>query len=158
MTKRLAILAALLALLADQVSKWWLIGFLAERPGGVRVTEFFNLVQVWNRGVSFGMFNTGEAGRRWVLIALALVMVVGLWVWLSRTRDRPVAVAIGLVMGGALGNALDRLTHGAVADFFDFHLAGWHWPAFNVADAAILIGVGVLVIDALFQRPEQANR
>ena len=115
----------------------------------VEFTSFFRIVMVWNRGVSFGMFNTGEEVTRWVLTALAVGVSIALVVWLSRVRSRLPAVAIGLVVGGALGNALDRVIRGAVADFFDFHVAGWSWPAFNIADAAITVGVLLLVLDAI---------
>lgn len=115
----------------------------------VEFTSFFRIVMVWNRGVSFGMFNSGEEVTRWVLTALAIGVSIALVVWLSRVRSRLPAVAIGLVVGGALGNALDRVIRGAVADFFDFHVAGWSWPAFNIADAAITVGVLLLVLDAI---------
>jgi signal peptidase II len=115
----------------------------------VEFTSFFRIVMVWNRGVSFGMFNSGEEVTRWVLTALAVGVSIALVVWLSRVRSRLPAVAIGLVVGGALGNALDRVIRGAVADFFDFHVAGWSWPAFNIADAAITVGVLLLVLDAI---------
>lgn len=158
MTRRYGLIAALVVLIADQASKWWLIGLLATHPFGIRLTPFFNLVQVWNRGVSFGMFNMGESGGRWILVGLALVMAAALLVWLGRVAQRHLAIAIGAIIGGALGNAVDRLHHGAVADFLDFHLGRWHWPAFNLADSAIVLGVAVLLIDALFRRPEEANR
>src|SRR5690606_35073313 len=110
-----------------------------------------------NRGVSFGMFQSGEAGR-WLLSALALGIVAALLVWLRRVRVWWLAVGLGGVIGGAVGNVFDRLWYaeGAVADFFDFHLAGWHWPAFNVADAAIVVGVGLILLDAVLA-PRRAD-
>ena len=137
-------LAALVVLL-DQASKWAVLAWLAEP---VRVTPFFNLVLVWNRGVSFGML--AGAGVPWVLSGLALAVVVALTVWLRRTDSVPVGVGLGLVIGGALGNVIDRIRFGAVVDFLDFHAMGWHWPAFNVADSAICLGAVVLLADGLF--------
>ncbi len=149
---------AIIVLVLDQLVKRGLIDFLRVHGGAVRLTGYFNLVQVWNRGVSFGMLNAGAAGERWLLIGVALLMVAGLWIWLGWIGRAYLAIAIGLVVGGALGNALDRLRLGAVADFFDFHWAGWHWPAFNLADTAIVLGVGLLLIDTLFRRAEESNK
>ena len=134
-------------LLVDQLSKVWLVDLL-HRSGPIRLTGFFNLVMAWNTGISFGQLRLGVDGR-WLLIALALAIVAGLAVWLWRVETRRLALALGAVIGGALGNVLDRLSYGAVADFFDFHLAGWHWPAFNVADSAIVLGVLALLFDSL---------
>ena len=137
-------------LVADQASKAWLLDVMAANGfRGIEVTGFFNLVMVWNRGVSFGMLNSGAETTRWLLTALAVAVSAGLVVWLARTTQRLPALAIGLVIGGALGNALDRVRYGAVADFFDFHVAGYSWPAFNIADAGITVGVLLLLLDAL---------
>ena len=137
-------------LVADQASKALLLDLLAANGfRGIELTGFLNLVMVWNEGVSFGLLGGGAEAMRWVLTGLALVISGALAVWLGRTEARLQALAIGLVIGGALGNAIDRVVHGAVADFFDFHVAGWSWPAFNVADSAITVGVGLLLLDAL---------
>lgn len=142
---------ALLTLIIDQATKWWLLALLAQHRNFIEVTPFFNLVMVWNKGVSFGLFGSSDAtGQRWFLIALAAAMVLVLLVWLYRTRGSWIAVALGLVIGGAVGNAFDRMVRGAVADFFDFHMFGWHWPAFNIADSAIVVGVAILLVDGLF--------
>ena len=118
------------------------------------MTPFFNLVLAWNPGVSFGMFNSGSPLAVWGLAAVALLIVVALLVWLTRVGHWLGAAAIGLIVGGAVGNVIDRLRFGAVADFLDFHVSGYHWPAFNVADSAITIGVLFLLYDALFQGRE----
>jgi signal peptidase II len=134
-------------LLLDQLSKAWLLVWLAEQDGWRQMTGFFNLVTVWNRGISFGMFQSGETGR-WLLVILSTFVSLGLGLWLWRqTRVLP-SLALGAVIGGALGNIIDRIWRGAVADFFDFHLMGYHWPAFNIADSAITIGVVVLLYDS----------
>jgi signal peptidase II len=135
------------------------LGFLAvEAPLGrgrfVPVTDFFNLVVVWNRGVSFGLFAGHDDMIRWALSGLAIVVSVVLAVWLFRTRDCLVALGLGCVIGGALGNVVDRVRFGAVFDFLDFHAFGYHWPAFNVADSGIFVGVAALLVDGLFRRRE----
>ncbi len=136
--------------LSDRASKWWLVGLLNDNVGFIEVLPFFNLVMVWNSGVSFGMFQSGGLLGRWLLSGLALVIVAVLLRWLARAETRLLAWGLGLVIGGALGNVVDRVVWGRVADFFDAHLAGWHWPAFNIADAAIVIGAALLVYDGLF--------
>jgi signal peptidase II len=145
---------AVLALIVDQVTKWWVINEMMNPPRIIPVTPFFNLVMGWNRGISFGLMNRESAFNAWVLPLLALVIVVILSVWLWRNKRTIVAIAIGLVIGGALGNVVDRLRYGAVADFLDFHAAGIHWPAFNVADTSITVGAALLVLESLFARRE----
>ncbi len=140
----------------DQLSKGWILG-LMDPPRQIELTPFFNLVLAWNRGVSFSLFHSGAAYAPYVLSALALAVVAGLVWWLGR-MDRILPVfAIGLVIGGALGNVIDRLRFGAVVDFLDVHAAGWHWPAFNLADSAITLGVAGLVVDGLFGDREPAK-
>jgi len=139
----------------DQISKWWIVEHVMRPPHVIEVTPFFNIVLARNRGVSFGMFNDGSDGNKWLLSGVALVIVSVLLVWLWRTQCRMLASAIGLIVGGALGNVIDRMTHGAVIDFLDFHAAGFHWPAFNVADSAIFVGAAVLVLDSLFADHEK---
>jgi signal peptidase II len=147
-TLGLGLAAAVIVL--DQLSKWYVVAVVMAPPRIIEVTPFFNLVLTWNRGVSFGMLG-GDSGVGWWLLSVVAVVIVGaLVVWLRRA-DRPIlAVALGLVIGGALGNVIDRLRLGAVADFLDFHAAGYHWPAFNLADSAITVGVIALVVPTLF--------
>jgi signal peptidase II len=142
------LLAAAAVLVLDQGVKAWLLDLLLALGGHSRITSYFNLVMVWNTGVSFGLLRAGEEGR-WLLIPLSLGIVAVLLVWLARAETRSLSLALGLVIGGALGNVIDRLRFGAVADFFDFHIAGYHWPAFNVADAAIVLGVAVILLQSL---------
>lgn len=152
---RRGLTAALVVMVLDQVSKWWIIQEVMQPPTIIPVTPFFNLVLGWNRGVSFGLFSQYSAYTSWVLIVVALVIIGVLLVWLRRTESLLPAMAIGLVVGGALGNVIDRVRYGAVADFLDFHVGGYHWPAFNVADTAIFIGACALIFDSLFTDPER---
>jgi signal peptidase II len=143
---------ALLAvtLVADQVSKQLLLGYLLKVGFIVPVIDgFFRLVIVWNRGVSFGMLGGDRSLPPWVLSAVAVLVCVGLFVWLRRAGGRFTGWGIGLVMGGAIGNVIDRARWGAVFDFADFYVGQWHWPAFNIADSAIVVGVGLLLLDSL---------
>ncbi|MBV8938995.1 MAG: signal peptidase II [Alphaproteobacteria bacterium] len=144
------LMAAVFAL--DQASKAWLI---TDAPRVWKITPFFNVVMVWNHGISFGMLASHDA--RWLLIGVSLVAAAALLAWLQRGVTRPTACGIGLVTGGALGNALDRLRLGAVADFFDLHAAGWHWPAFNVADSAICMGVALLCATSMLHKDYKAS-
>lgn len=142
------------ALLLDRVVKLWLIAVMAGRFGAPwSLTGFFDLVMVWNRGVSFGMLQADADLGRYALVGLSLAIAAGLAVWLGRTRDRLVAASLGLVIGGAIGNVIDRVVWGAVADFFLVHGFGYYFPAFNVADSAITIGVAGLLLDSLKRRP-----
>ena len=143
-------------LLLDQLSKWWVVSDLMNPPRVIELTPFFNLVMVWNTGITFGLFGHAAWGR-WAFAGLALAIVAILVSWLSRAVYRRTAFALGLVIGGAIGNVIDRIRWGAVADFLDFHVAGWHWPAFNLADSAIVVGVGLLLLEALFGRKESLN-
>lgn len=135
----------------DQLTKYWAIDALTGANRVIEVTSFFNLVMVWNRGVSFGMMG-GGAVPPWLLAAVSAAVAAGLTLWLSRLDQRWLGAGVGLIIGGAVGNVIDRVVYGAVADFLDFHLAGHHWPAFNVADSAITVGVAILVIDSLLIR------
>jgi signal peptidase II len=145
--------AAIVAI-ADQLTKFWILRLFAahEGPTIIAVTPFFNLVLTGNRGVSFGLFNNGAAANMAIFTAVAVLIVVGLLFWLRRVTTLPLKLGIGLVIGGAVGNVADRLMRGAVVDFLDFHLGNWHWFAFNLADAAICLGVAALFLDGLLAR------
>jgi signal peptidase II len=143
------VLAALVVVL-DQLSKFWILEVvkLPERLS-IPVLPVFSLTMVWNRGVSFGLLRADEDVGRWLLAAFALVIATALAVWARRAERRWTAFALGLVIGGALGNLIDRVRFGAVADFLD--LTGLWFPwVFNVADATITVGVVVLLVDSLF--------
>ena len=147
---RLGLVVAIVVIVFDQATKWWIMAMVMQPPRIIPVTPFFNLVTVWNRGISFGLFDGDSAVTVWILPLVALAIVAALVIWLRRVQGAWLACAIGLVIGGALGNVVDRLRFGAVADFLDFHVAGYHWPAFNVADSGITVGVTMLVLDSLF--------
>ncbi len=138
----------LLILVLDFLTKQWALARLTDQ-GFIEVTSFFNLVLVWNRGVSFGMFQAGSEEGRWLLVGVALVVSAVLVIWLWRERRSLPRLAIWLILAGALGNVVDRVRYGAVVDFLDFHAFGYHWPAFNVADSAIVVGAVALVGDSL---------
>ncbi len=148
-----AAMAALVAAL-DQASKWWIVTSVMVPERQIEVTSFFNIVMVWNRGISFGLFGGQPAAMVWVLTGVSVVIVTVLGVWMRRTTRLWVAAALGAVIGGAVGNVIDRLYYGAVADFLDFHVGQWHWPAFNLADSAIVLGVAVLMVDAFIAAEE----
>jgi signal peptidase II len=145
----LALATAILVL--DQVTKHLALLHL-DPVLPLEVTSFFNLVLVWNRGVSFGMLTSAGHAAPWLLVGLASAIAAFLVAWLWREQRPLPQTALWLVLAGALGNIIDRVRFGAVVDFLDFHLAGYHWPAFNVADSAIVIGAGLLLIDSLFLR------
>ena len=149
------IATAVVVAILDQLSKAAVLAFFAGRGFGDRetVTSFFNLSLTYNRGISFGLFN-GAAGNALVFSLAAAAIVAVLIYWLSRASSPFLAVAIGLIIGGAVGNVIDRLRLGAVVDFLDFHIGSVHWPAFNLADSAICIGVAAMLLDGLLLRRE----
>ncbi len=149
---RLGLLMMALVLIADQVTKYWIVEVVMQPPRIIPVTSFFNLVMGWNPGVSFGLFDEHGGDGVAILVGVAVCVVIALAVWLWKVREAHIGIAIGLIIGGALGNVIDRLRFGAVADFLDFHVAGWHWPAFNVADSGITLGACLIVVDALLLR------
>ena len=160
----LGLAAALVALLIDQAVKLWLLFVydLAEQ-GAVPLTPFFDLVLVWNKGISYGLFQQESAFGQWALLGLKVAAVILLWVWMSRVTTRLSAASLGLIIGGAIGNAIDRLTYGAVADFAHFHIttATWtfSWYVFNLADVAIVVGVAGLLYESLIgERAVKAPR
>lgn len=141
--------AALAAFVADRVHKWIMLDLVEiGRRGIIEVTGFLDLVLVWNPGVSYGLFQQETAVGQAALAAINVAVAAALWVWLARMRTALQAISAGLVIGGALGNALDRMLYGAVADFFHLHALGWSWYVFNVADMAIVAGVAGLLYDS----------
>ena len=142
---------AILAFAGDRLHKWWTLNILdLPQIGRIQLTQNFDIVMAWNKGVSYGLFQADTTAGRMGLVFFALAIVIGLGLWLARVENRPIAIAIGLIIGGALGNILDRLIYGAVADFFSFHAFGFYWYIFNVADIWIAIGVGLILLESFF--------
>jgi signal peptidase II len=155
---RSGIVAGVLALIADQASKLWLLFvFDIGRNGAVRVTPFFDLVLAWNTGISYGWFQNDSPAGAAILLAIKAVAVVLLAVWMARSHTRMATIGLGLIIGGAIGNAIDRFAYGAVVDFALFHvqIAGktFNWYVFNLADVAIVAGVIALLYDSFFGTP-----
>jgi signal peptidase II len=147
---RLGTLVALVTLALDQASKLYLLfGYDLPLREPLILAPFLDLMVVWNRGISYGLFQQETEVGRWLLLAISAAAAVGLTVWMTRVSSRLVASALGLIVGGAVGNAIDRLAYGAVFDFVHFHLGGFSWYVFNIADAAIVAGVIGLLYDAL---------
>src|ERR1700743_1595842 len=155
---RPGVIAALVVLALDQASKLWLLFiFDIAHKGVVRVTPFFDLVLAMNPGISFGWFQNDSALAQIVLMTIKAVAVIVLAIWMARSRTLLATLALGLIIGGAIGNAIDRFAYGAVVDFALFHIElGGHtynWYVFNLADVAIVAGVAALFYDSLLWVP-----
>jgi signal peptidase II len=155
---RAGILSAIVTVILDQASKLWLLNVfdLAHR-GAVRVTPFFDLVLAWNIGISFGWLQNDGQAAQIALMAVKAIAVVALGIWMARSHTRLATIALGLIIGGAIGNGIDRLAYGAVVDFALFHIeiAGntFNWYVFNLADVAIVAGVAALLYDSFLGIP-----
>lgn len=155
---RAGILAAMVTLVADQASKLWLLNVfdLAHR-GAVRVTPFFDLVLAWNIGISFGWLQNDSEAAQLALMAVKGIAVIALAIWMARAHTVLATIALGLIIGGAIGNGIDRLAYGAVVDFALLHIeiAGktYNWYVFNLADVAIVAGVAALLYDSFLGVP-----
>jgi signal peptidase II len=155
---RSGIIAAVAALVLDQASKLWLLFvFDLARRGAVQVTPFLDLVLAWNVGISFGWFQSESPAAQIILMAIKAVAVIVLAIWMARSRTLLATVALGLIIGGAIGNAIDRFAYGAVVDFALFHVQiggkPFNWYVFNLADVAIVAGVAALLYDSLLGVP-----
>ena len=151
---RFGLTVAAIAGLLDQASKLYLLFvFDLGANGPLRLGPFFDFVLTRNTGISYGLFQMQGALGQWVLLAVKALAVVLLWVWLARARDRLTALSLGLIIGGAVGNAIDRLAYGWVADFVFFHVSAgiwrFNWYVFNLADVAIVAGVAGLLYESL---------
>jgi signal peptidase II len=153
-------LVALIVLIADQASKLWLLyGLKLVEGQRIALAPFFDVYLMWNTGISYSLFPQATAAGRWALLAVTGAATILLAVWLWRVSGVVSAVALGAIIGGALGNGYDRLAYGAVADFCDFHMLGWHFYIFNIADTGITLGVALLAYDAIFaERRARAGR
>jgi len=155
---RPGVIAAVAALALDQSSKFWLLRvFDIGHRGAVKVTPFFDLVLAWNTGISYGWFQNESAAGQAILLAIKAVAVVILAIWMARSRTLIATVALGLIIGGAVGNAIDRFAYGAVVDFALFHVQigenTFNWYVFNLADVAIVAGVAALLYDSFYGVP-----
>ena len=147
---RLGYVIGVTVVAADQLTKRWLEAVL-DYARAVEIMPYFNIVHARNRGVSFGILNEGDAWIPWLLGVVAIAIIGVLLMWLHRAATRRLTIALGLVVGGAVGNLIDRAVNfdHAVIDFLDFYIGTYHWPAFNVADSSITVGVVILLIDSL---------
>jgi len=146
---RIGFALALVTLVLDQATKLYTL-FVYDLPvkEPVALTPFLNLIVVWNRGISYGLFQQSTDLGRWILIIVSILAAIGLSVWIRSTTSRVLAASLGLIVGGAVGNVIDRLAYGAVFDFLQLHAWSWSWYVFNVADAAIVAGVVGLLYDS----------
>ncbi len=151
------LLVSIVVLVIDQWSKFEIVYNVMARPHVIEVTSFFNVVMAWNRGVSFGMFGWDSHMKVYILMGMAFAAAVGLLVWMVRENRLRFALPCGAIIGGAIGNGVDRMHWGAVADFLDFHFMGYHWPAFNVADMGITCGAALLILDSLLSKPDSSK-
>lgn len=144
---------AAVVFLVDQISKWWIMSVIRLQDiGNIPVLPVFSLTWVENRGVSMGLLTMSSEAGRWLLVALTAAIAVFVALWLRREKQRLEAIALGLVLGGALGNIVDRVRLGFVADFIHLHWDRWSFYVFNVADAAITVGVAILLWRSLTDR------
>jgi signal peptidase II len=143
------VLLALGVLIADQMTKWWAqMSLPMAQP--IKVTDFLNWFLIYNPGAAFSFLSQAGGWQRWFFTMIGIVAaIVIIWLLQKNTHDRPFCLALSLILGGAIGNVIDRLLYGAVVDFIDVHYDGWHWPAFNIADSAISIGATLIVINEI---------
>lgn len=148
------LLVAFTFFFADQVSKYLIRTLVQDNGGFIEVLPFFNLVNVWNDGVSFGMMQMETGTGVMFLIAIAAVITALFAVIMVRSERMFTAISCGIIIGGSCGNIIDRIYFSAVYDFLDFHAYGYHWPAFNVADCCVVIGIAMIAYDSLFLSPK----
>lgn len=157
---RLGLIVFVVTLALDQAHKWWMLAIygIADR-GRVAVTPFLDLVYVKNIGISYSLFDQDSYAGQLMLATFGVAATAALWVWLARgATGRVLAVSLGLIMGGAIGNAIDRMVLGGVADFFSLHAFGFYWYVFNIADVAIVAGVIGLLYDSLMASRKDAAK
>ncbi len=181
MKKAAFLVLSFLFIAADQISKWAVterllrpltdgitapldfIGWYKTPPAPLgfakmEVLPFFNIAMVWNKGISFGMFNQDASYAAIILVGISVLISLIFLIMLLRSPVSLQSLGIAMIIGGAMGNVIDRLRFGAVIDFLDFHIGDWHWPSFNVADSCICVGVGVLIVMSLLFPPNPAVR
>ena len=155
----LGLLTALAVIIIDQASKYIVLNYILSEYVVLVVAPFFAIVRAWNTGISFSMFNNFGVNGVYILSGAALLIVAALLKWLSAEKSRLMQVALGFIIGGALGNVIDRIRLKAVFDFLDFSIGEYHWPAFNFADSFICIGAAIIIINGLFfSKKDQQNK
>jgi len=149
---RIALIASLILVcfIGDQFTKKLVLELFHEGVIPVQMTSFFNFVLAWNKGISFGFLGSNSENMPYILSGFSLLVSLALVIWLFREKILIIQIGLGFIISGAIGNAYDRLQYQAVVDFLEFHYQGWYFPAFNVADICINIGVGLILIDVLF--------
>ncbi|CUA94756.1 lipoprotein signal peptidase [Pannonibacter indicus] len=158
LSRMVAVIAAII-FAADQVSKLWLL-FVYDLPrqGNMDLLPFLELVTVWNRGISYGLLQQETDLGRWALAIFTVLAAIALWVWAVRSNSKFSGVSLALIIGGALGNGVDRFAYGAVYDFLHIHFGSFSWYVFNIADAAIVAGVAALLYDGWRGSPNKASK
>lgn len=142
---------------ADQLHKYYMLNIYGIRERSpVEIADFLNFVLVWNKGISFGLFN-GIATANYFFVAFSSCVVIFLIYLANKIKNKAEHLAISLIIGGAVGNIIDRINYGAVADFFDFHISKYHWPAFNIADSLIFCGATLFIISNIYTKDEKKN-
>ncbi len=159
---RRSMMIVALVFVLDQATKHFVLYGLdfISQPEGYRIAvmPFFDLAMVWNRGISYGLLQAGSAFERWLLVIVSASLIAVLVWWLLTIKERLLAIAIAMMIGGALGNLVDRVLYGAVADFFLLHAFSFEWYVFNIADSAIVLGVALMAYDVLFlNRPAKGT-
>ena len=142
-------------IIADQLHKYYMIkhyGIISKSP--VEITDFLNLVMVWNRGISFGLFNNITMANYFFIVFSTLVVIFLIFL-AYKTKNKFEHISFSLIIGGATGNIIDRINYGAVADFFDFHISDYHWAAFNIADSLFFCGAALFIISNIFTKNDQ---
>lgn len=149
----------LIGVALDQATKLWVLhGSGIPQNGPIPVLPILDFVLVWNRGISYGLFQQNSDLGRWLLAGATVVITIGLWIWSARCQSKLLAVALGFVIAGAIGNGIDRLAYGAVVDFVYFHVGTFSWYVFNLADVWIVAGVACLLYDSFANGPNSAAK
>lgn len=151
------LVALVVTLVADQASKLYFL-YVYDLPlhDPLELGRFVTFTVVWNKGISYGLFQQASELGRWILVGIAAISTVVLGYWMAKASNRLLAVSLGIIIGGAIGNAIDRVLHGAVFDFVHLHVGEWSWYVFNVADAAIVVGVIGLIWEAYVSGKQQS--
>ncbi|MFK8032533.1 MAG: signal peptidase II [Hyphomicrobiales bacterium] len=143
-------------LVADQLTKLWILFGLSMREGDrLEITPFFDLLMVWNRGISYGLFQQSDGIGRWLLVVVGLIACAVVWIWANRSQSRWLVIGASFIIGGGIGNTIDRIAYGAVADFASLHAFGFYWYVFNIADVAIVAGFLLLMYEMLWLGSDQ---